>query len=563
MNTKSILWKMAVPILVIFGVLIAFMLIFIPSQMSDSVMTNTVTSAQQTVTQFKTLRKYYVQNVIKPILKSDDIRPAIDHANNDKAVPLPATMIHDLSKLSSEEGTSISLYSGFPFPNRSDRKLDDFQQRAWDFLNKDPDGVFVEQSEKDGQRSVRVAVADKMVAEACVNCHNNHAQTPKNNWKLGDVRGVLEVNTTVEAQLAAGSLAATEIISALIVALVASLGALFFIYKKTIGNRLASVNQAMTEISQGDGDLTRHLDASGSDEISTLAGSVNIFIDDLRELISQMQTSARKVAESSEGMQRDAQLDNERVNNQKHETEQVAAAVNELSATVQEVARNTATAKDSADFAKSETDSGKAVIDKTIDVIHQLSTAVGEASESIRTLEDHSNKIGSVLDVIRSIAEQTNLLALNAAIEAARAGEHGRGFAVVADEVRELASKTQASTLEIQAMIEALQTGTASAVKTMEAGQEKADQGVEQVSLAGDSLNAIDGAVTSIADMNSQIASAAEEESAVTSEIEQNVMNISNAAVDSSDAANRSADTARSLAALAAELEQLVSRFKT
>ncbi len=554
---------MVLPIVMIFFIMIVFLVYFIPSKMSENVLSSTIHSSEQTVKQYKTLRKYYVQNVIGPVLKSKDLRPAINHEGDDSTIPLPATMIHDLSELSADSGTSINLYSAFPFPNRDNQKLDDFQKQAWAYLVKNPEGIYVAEREKNGKHTVRVAVADKMVAQGCVNCHNSHPQTPKDDWNLGDVRGVLEVETIIDDQIASANITSTWIILILVTAIALALAALFIIYKKAIGNRLESINRAMNEIAHGDGDLTKRLDATGEDEITILATGFNTFVENLQNLIQQLKGIVVSVNNNADDIRAKVNEDLSRVSVQKSETEQVAAAVNELSATVQEMAQNTALAKGAADSARTETENGMSVINNTVQSINGLADAVEEVSDSIKTLEGHSNSIGTVLDVIRNIAEQTNLLALNAAIEAARAGEHGRGFAVVADEVRNLASKTQSSTLEIQSMIEALQGGTAAAVRAMERGRSEAESGVEQVSIAGDSLNSIGDAVTTIADMSMQIASAVEEESAVTNDINRNIMVINDSISESADASTQNAETAQNLANSASELTDLVNRFKT
>jgi methyl-accepting chemotaxis protein len=236
--------------------------------------------------------------------------------------------------------------------------------------------------------------------------------------------------------------------------------------------------------------------------------------------------------------------------------------MNQMTATVQEVASHAARAAESARQADEEAQDGKRIMQQTLNAMDTLANEVENAAGVIHSLEKESEEIGSVLDVIRGIAEQTNLLALNAAIEAARAGEQGRGFAVVADEVRTLASRTQASTQEIQNMIERLQAGANNAVKAMEAGQTQARKGVEQASLAGASLETITQSVTTISDMNMQIASAAEEQSSVADEINRNIATISQSADNTAHGSQQTAIAGDELARLAAELRELVGHFK-
>jgi methyl-accepting chemotaxis protein len=243
-------------------------------------------------------------------------------------------------------------------------------------------------------------------------------------------------------------------------------------------------------------------------------------------------------------------------------TDQVATAVTQISATVQDVAKNAATAAASAREADANARKGQGVVEETVEAINALSGDVIKASEVIRELEHDSESIGTVLDVIRGIAEQTNLLALNAAIEAARAGEQGRGFAVVADEVRTLASRTQDSTREIQEMISRLQARAANAVSVMADGSKKAQASVEVATKAGTALEAITRAVAAISDMNTQIASAAEEESAVTNDMNKNVVGINTLSENNEEYARQTTKASEELAQLAGNLQKLVGQFK-
>lgn len=252
---------------------------------------------------------------------------------------------------------------------------------------------------------------------------------------------------------------------------------------------------------------------------------------------------------------------NQGVSTQKNEIIHVATAMTEMTATVQEIAKNASVAAESTKAGMEETSAGKRVVDETIDAIHSLADEVQQAGRVIQELSEYSTNIGDILGVIKGIAEQTNLLALNAAIEAARAGEQGRGFAVVADEVRTLAGRTQKSTLEIEEMIERLQGGSRDAVKVMEESRNKAENSVDLAAKAGDALETITGAINTITDMNHQIATASEEQSAVAEEINQNIVNISEVADQTSRGAQQSVDATDEMVQAIQRLDALVSQF--
>jgi len=348
--------------------------------------------------------------------------------------------------------------------------------------------------------------------------------------------------------------------SGLAIGVLLLLAYLFTGFYLSVRDSIRDISAASRQLA--DGDLTARVRLHTRDELGDVANHFNTMGDQFAALVQQIIQAATHIATAAEELTAVARDSADNVDRQRQETDQVATAINEMTATVQEVSRSAADAAGAAGNADREAQGGRQVIDNTAVAIKRLAQEVEGASDVIRTLEQDSEQIGSVLDVIKNIAEQTNLLALNAAIEAARAGEQGRGFAVVADEVRTLASRTQDSTQEIEGMIERLQQGARNAVSAMEQSRGQAQEGVAEAGKATEALETITQAVASITELNTQIASAAEEQAAVSGEIDKNVSTISEIAAQTATGASQTTSSAGELSRLASELQDLVSRFR-
>nr|WP_085715942.1 methyl-accepting chemotaxis protein [Pseudomonas sp. B28(2017)] len=329
-----------------------------------------------------------------------------------------------------------------------------------------------------------------------------------------------------------------------------------------IARPLKQMVAMLDDIAQGEGDLTRRLTSDRADELGSIAKGFNTFLAKLQAMITQVVTSVQSVSDSSEHTADIAIRTNTGVHKQMAEIDQVATAVQEMTATAQDVARNATQAAQAASHADQAASQGMQIVRDTSDSIGALAVEIGRAVGVVQTLARDSENINAILTAIRGIAEQTNLLALNAAIEAARAGEQGRGFAVVADEVRNLAQKTQKATEEIQTMIQQLQQGTRDVVRVMEDSQNRTDESVLHASKAAEALETITQAVSVINDMNTQIASAAEEQSAVADDINRNVINIGQVANEVAGGADESSAASADLTKLAEQQRRLINQFR-
>ncbi|KFE52819.1 chemotaxis protein [Pseudomonas syringae] len=310
------------------------------------------------------------------------------------------------------------------------------------------------------------------------------------------------------------------------------------------------------------GDLSNNLKIDRKDELGKLQGSIQRMTVSLRELIGGIRDGVTQIASAAEELSAVTEQTSAGVNSQKVETDQVATAMHEMTATVQEVARNAEEASEAAVAADQQAREGDRVVNEAIAQIERLAAEVGNSTEAMSELKRESDKIGSVLDVIKSVAQQTNLLALNAAIEAARAGEAGRGFAVVADEVRSLAQRTQKSTEEIEQLISGLQSGTQQVATIMDNSRELTISSVDLTRRAGNSLENITRTVSAIQAMNQQIAAAAEEQSATAEEINRSILNVRDVSEQTSAASEETAASSVELARLGSHLQVLVSKFR-
>ncbi|QYO71941.1 cache domain-containing protein [Vibrio cholerae] len=351
-------------------------------------------------------------------------------------------------------------------------------------------------------------------------------------------------------------------LSSITLVIVVLVGIMAILINRSIMHPLELFDRSIKSFASGDADLTARMERFNVPEFSKLSQNFNRFVESLQNIIKRVNQVGQQVVEETNAMsQRATQVDH-LASNQREETEQVATAMTEMTTTAQEISNNANNAAQSAKDAEDNATDVHNIVNAAARSVQALAEEVADASSVIAKLEGDVNNITSSLAVIQDIAEQTNLLALNAAIEAARAGEQGRGFAVVADEVRKLASRTQESTQQIHTMIQQLKAGSDAAVKAMESSQQRSISTVREANAAAEALQKIQASIGTIMDMNALIATATEEQSIVGQEISQRIVVISDQSSESADLANQNRQGSQTLNGRAHELYELVARFK-
>ena len=507
--------------------------------------------------QIEVTRAYIAKNYVGKIKKSSmgsQLHVARDHEQDPEAIPFPATATQEIGQELSERGIyQARLVSDQPM-NPANTPQNAFEAHAMELINKGADS-FSDVQVINGVPMFLRASADRASVEACVNCHAG-----KN---LGDVIGMLSL--AIPMTNAQASMQSSVIYSGLwMIAIIAVfLVAVYWLIHLFVLKPLHSLTAISHNIAQGEGDLRKRVPVGiGSDEITGLARDFNLFIQKMHGALSLVNQATNRLATST--IELSSTTDNvvRAAEGQESRAVQSASAVEEMTMTAGDVARNSTEAARLAQETAETARSGEEVMTQTVTGMQQISEAVVQAANIITTLGRSSDQIGEIVRVIEDIADQTNLLALNAAIEAARAGEQGRGFAVVADEVRKLAERTTKATKEIGDMIRQIQQDTKSAVASMDQGTNQVGQGVELANKTGEALSKIHSMINSTAGMIQQIASAAEEQSNATRQIAGDLESMTQTTRQTSSGIAESAQACHELSTLAGDLQKTVSAFK-
>lgn len=507
--------------------------------------------------QIEVTRAYIAKNYVGKLKKSSlgaQLHIARDHEEDPQAIPFPATATQEIGKELGKQGIfQARLVSDQPM-NPANAPRDEFEKKAVELIKNGAES-FSDIQITNGVPTFRRASADLASVEACVNCHVGK--------QLGDVIGLLSISIPIAA--AQASMAGSVFNSGMwmVAIIVMCLLAVYWMVHLFVLKPLYALRTIARDIAQGEGDLTRRVPVgTGSDEIAELARYVNVFIEKIQRAILLVHDGTNRLASSTVQLSTTADSVVRFAEGQDSRVVHSASAVEEMTMTAGEVARNSNDAANLAQETAQTAKSGQMVMEQTVDGMQQVSQAVMQASAIITNLGRSSDQIGEIVGVIEDIADQTNLLALNAAIEAARAGEQGRGFAVVADEVRKLAERTTKATKEIGDMIRQIQQDTRTAVSSMDEGTLKVEAGVALAHKTGEALSKIYSMVNVTSGMIQEIAQAAEEQSVVTRQIANDLESVTQTTRETTQGVSQSAQACRDLSLLVGDLQTMVRAFK-
>ena len=522
MKQKSITTRILFPVISLMVLGVAGLLFSVSVSTRDQVVRTSVRNATTTIDQFRTLRGYYTDRVVKKLKARPDLKVSFDHMQDDNAVPLPATMVLDLSTLlaGSTNSTRVNLYSAWPFPGRKDRVTDGFMRDAMSHFITNANGTFVRTESAAGSTRVRVAIADVMANDSCVQCHNAHPDSPKRDWKVGDVRGVLEVSATIDSELAANN--------ALIGRMAAVAGAAVLV---VAGLVIWSIRRFVTL-------------------------PVQRSVEFLEQCGGQVSAAASEVSSASQSLA-------EGSSEQAASLEETSASLEELASMASRNSESTRLAKQLGDEARQVAGTGRESIQVMSQAIVEIQARGREMCEAVDGISASSREVAKIVKTIDEIAFQTNILALNAAVEAARAGEAGLGFAVVADEVRNLAQRSATAAKETTGKITESLRQSQRGVEVSQRVAQHLNDVQSKVQAVEASLGAIGTKVQQVDETLSQIANATREQSEGVSQINVAVSQMDKVTQANAAGAEESASASQELNAQAVALRRTVGELKS
>ncbi|TKB71035.1 MAG: methyl-accepting chemotaxis protein [Nitrospira sp.] len=499
------------------------------------------------------IAKHYVSKVKNGPAK-DVLVVSQDHASNPAAVPFPETATREISEELSKSGLfNARLISMTPL-NPANSAREPFETEALKAIMSGADSYARVEESKDGSVAYRRATPDRAGTAACIGCHAGK--------QVNDILGVLTVSMPMTEARAASSASMQRTGGVVLVGVLAMLATGYFLLRQAVLKPLAGMHDVLKDLVEGEGDLSKRVPVSGRDEIAEMGSRFNVFMDKLHGTVSNVAYVTDRVAAASAQLAATVEEMSRGSESLTGRSVQTSSSVEEMNATVNEVAQNSSRAATMAQDAVHTAQGSRNVVEETVTGMSRIAESVRHSAGLIETLGKSSDQIGEIVRVIQDIADQTNLLALNAAIEAARAGEQGRGFAVVADEVRKLAERTTKATKEIGDMIRQIQQDTKGAVQSMQEGTDKVTGGVTLVNKMGDALATIVQRVNETAEMIRQIAVASEEQSVATQQIAGDVENVAKVSKEAAGSAAESAKACHDLSQMTTELQGIVKGFK-
>jgi PAS domain S-box-containing protein len=518
---------------------------------------------QDLITAAQNARRFYNDNVLQKALNAG-LTMSHDYSAPD-AVPLPASVMRALGEMSQTghgESGSVKLFSDKPFTFRAgaQTQLDDFERDAMRYLTANPTGTFARLEERASGPVYRYAKADVMTQQACVACHNNHPDTPKTDWRVGDVRGVIAAEMPLSDLRSAFAGPVVEIAVASAGVLILVMGLLSVLMRQQ-AREMRDVGRIASDIAHGD--LTTDIRVVREDETGQIFHNLLIMRNRLYEIAHAMRQGSQRMTEASDIMLESGHASAAGAEQQRESSASMAAALEQLSASVEHIGQNSESVYRVAEAAGATSHSGAESVRESVRKMQTIAETVMASSDAIEELNAWSERIGEIVTSIKGIADQTNLLALNAAIEAARAGEHGRGFAVVADEVRVLAARTAEATEEINAMVESIRSSTSGAVDKMREGVAHVDEGVQIATAAGDSVADIEVQTAEVVDATHQIQQVLQEQAQAAREVAQTIAHIAQLADANAEQAHGAVSSSQRVHDIANRMRDIASQFKT